>query len=810
MNVWLSEIWRTWRASLRKPGFLLLAASVLALGVGASTTTFTMLEQMVMRPLPLPQASRLVVLGRLQRGIYTSTTAHAYARLQGLEGVTSMGLMSLYDPTVNVVSRGVPFRTSAIYVDRSLLPTLGLSPLLGRNFTISEDSPHGLPVVMLSHDFWKRHYGSTPDVIGQVMKVKGKPHVIVGVLPHQFSEAATGNGIVLPAALGADNRDDVERYVVVARLARSVSPQAVGAEVNTRLQAMYADMGRKGLHHVRFGARNFHDDKLVVQRFLALGLQPCGVLVLLIALVNLTCLMLLRVLSRHHDMAVRESMGASRFRLILPAMAEGLLVGALGAALGVVLAVCGVSVARHIMPTWINNGHVYMDGTTVVLAVVLALVCACLAMALGLWRVHRMAPGDALREGGRHGAGRHQGYFTRVLVIAQVALGVILLGISGIFLHGAYNAARIHLGFSPRHVLTAATAPTRSDYPDARSVATQAQRLREHLRAIPGVVDATVSTNLPVDDHFGQFFVQAHAPGSKPSGMHFRGVGDSYFRLFDIKLIRGRYFTHGDWRGSSAVAIVSQSLADRLYGGHALGQRIRMDHAADGGSPWQALIVGVVADTYTLDHVSVRNLDVYVPLAQVPDSVLNHFRDTRSMRLALRVRGDPAQYRKALRDAVATVVPEQPLARIEDMRTVVSAVMGQKLGIASVTGAFALLAMLLAGVGMYAVMSVAVATREHELGVRKALGASAMRLALHIWRGGLIQVLAGLVIGMVLMTLFLAVAQSLMPGWIVHVQFDPWVTSGVCVFLLLFGLLACMVPAWRAAHVMPMRALQGD
>ncbi len=810
MNIWLAEIWRAWRASLRKPGFLLLASGVLALGVGASVTAFTLLDQMVLKPFPLPQASRLVVLGKLSPKRYTTATARGYAHLQSLDGVRSIGVMSLYDPSVNVVSKGVPQRTRVTYLDRNLLPTLGLNPLLGRNFNAREDTPYGPKAVMLTHDFWERHYNGDPDVMGQVMKVKGVPRTIIGVLPEQFDDVGTGGDIVLPAAFKSANRDDHERYLVVARLAEGATLAGVGAEVNARLHALYADSDNKSLRHAHFGARSFHDDMTEHVRHVLVPFQACGLLVLLIALVNLTSLMLLRAFSRHHDLAVREAMGAPRFRLGLPVMAEGLLVGVLGSVLGIMLAVCGIGLIRNIVPAEVIDEHyLHMDTAALALAVLVACLGAFSAMALGMWRARRIASVDELREGGRSGDGRYHGRLTRVLVIAQVTLAVILLGICGTFLHNAYRIAHVPLGFSSRHILTATVTPTRHDYPDTRSVASLAERMRERLRGIPGVTDATVTTGLPVNGIFGPFVVHAHAPDDKPFATRYHGIGEDYFKLFDVKLVQGRYFTRNDVHGSMPVAIVSQTVADRYYGGHALGKHVRMEHATAGNGPWQARIVGVVKDT-VLRQASRRPPGLYVPLAQVPELVMAHFRDIRAMHLVLHVQGNPYRYRKALREAVAAVAPEQPVTHIRDMQAVIFSVMGGALVTGWTVGCFALLAMLLAGIGMYAVMAVTVATREHELGVRKALGASFARLAAFVLRRGLIQVLIGLVIGLVLMTLSLMALKASFSPQTMRLEFDPLVASGVCVFLLVFGLLACLVPAVRAGRVQPMHALRGE
>lgn len=809
MSIWLVEIWRAWCTSLRKPGFLLLASGVLALGVGASAVAFNLIDQVLLKPLPLPQASRLMAVGKLLPRWPPRVSMRQYAMLQGLDGVRSIGLLAFATPTVNIESDGVPQRVEATYADHNLLPTLGIRPQLGRNFVAGEDSAHGPSVVMLTHDFWQRQFAGNPAAIGRTLKVEGTPHTIIGVLPEAFVAAGTGGDIVLPAMLTPDGADDQHLYLAIARLADGATPAAVGAQVEARLQADAARSAANRDDHARYGASDYRAALHVQGARVLVLFQASALLVLLIALVNEANLLLLRALTRQRDTAVRTALGAQRWRPGAPLLAESLLVGLLGAGFGILLALAGVAVLRSIIPPEAIGGELHLGAHTLLLVVLVSLLATLGSAVLGLWRARAIVSFDELREGGRSGGTRYQGRLGRALVTVQVTLTVVLLCACGIFLRKSWDDAHAPWGFDYADVATVALAPVQADYPDVQAVTALSQQLVERMRQLPGVLDAAVSTSLPVDGFLGSFGIAAHAQGDEPTFVLYRAVGTDYFRLFGIRPQRGRLFTPEDGRGSEAVAVIGRAMAERMYGGQALGRQVQMDDTAHPGKSWTARIVGVVGDTYPMQTDS-RPAELYVPLAQMPDALMAGFRSNESMHFALRVHGDVAGYGKALRGIVAAVAPQQPVAQVRSMRSIVAeASGGARTGI-WICGVFAAMALLLAGAGLYAVMAVAVAAREHELGVRSALGASPARLAALVLRGGMAQIAVGLALGLALAAAFPRVFAASFAQLGSHAMFGPWVAGGVCVLLLAFGLLACLAPALRAGRVQPMRVLQGD
>jgi predicted permease len=812
VTIWLQEIWRAWRASLRRPGFVLLASSVLALGVGVSVAVFSLVDGVLLKPLPYSDPQRLVAMGIVQGGHVRALSPEQFQHIQAVAGVEPIGLFERFAPPVNLAGIGPPQQVHAVFANRELLPTLGVTPLLGRNFSAEEDARGGPGAVILGHALWMRGFGGDMQVLGRIVQIEGLPRTIIGVLPAGFD--LVDGELMLPTALPTVSHNDGTSYLAVARLKPGVSASSVSAEVNARLHTMYlnrpaADPYAVEMQQLRFGAESMHDalsagNRPVLGLFLA-----CAVLVLLIALINLTNLMLLRMLSRAHDAAVRVALGASRWRLRWPALAEGVLIGLLGALLGLGLAATGLRLVARFMPDdWLAHGAVHLAPSTWLLAPGLGLFGALFTTALGIWRGRS---GDAsmeeLREGGRAGQSMRSGRLGRALVVAQVALAATLLGAAGLFLHTLYDAAHTPLGFDGDGIVTFEMAPVRASYPDIARVRELTGRVLESLRAQPGVADAAVTTNLPTgrSDQFGiGGFDIANARGLN---FQFRGVGDNFFRLFHIRLREGRDFARTDAAGSERIAIVSRSLAEHYFDGHALGKTITRETGVDGRT-WSARIVGVADDTLQSGALQSPKETLYLPLSQMPDHEWRIVRMFFPIRFAIAVHGDPGGYANAIRDAVHAVAPDQPVSNVQTMHDVIARTRFFTVMVLSLVGLFAVLALLLAAAGMYAVMAVAVAAREREFGLRSALGAAPSRLVRVVLQGGLAQVGIGLAMGVLLSVALSGVLRTVVQQQGLQRMVDPLAIAGVCLCLAVSGLLACLLPALRAAGVHPMRALQ--
>ena len=816
MNIWLAEIWRAWRASLRRPGFLCLGVFVLALGVGASASVFTLIDNFLLKPLPFPQASRLVVAGESFNGSYVAS-ARILPLLRQVKGVRSLGLFQIARPA-NVLIDGEARHVLVMKISRGLIPTLGVHMTLGRNFSAREDASGGPAAVMLSRDYWVHRFNADPHVLGRRIEVEGKPRTIIGVLPREFAPVAasadwqgTGVAMIMPLWLPSDPADpnaDNGVYTAVARLASGVDVHAPSTEFDSRVRAFYtnAGFGEKGRYMAKLhfgmaplahgmramrGVAHAAQSVPVLLLFLA-----AATLVLLIALVNLSSLMKLRAIADAHARAVRHALGASVLRQVVPVLAEGFLIGVLGAALGLGLAWAGLALLQHALPAHLVGDVDFGLGGSVCLLVFLAGVgCSLLAAGAGLVRVRAEAAMDGLREDGRSGLGRIGLRLGRALVVVQVVLTTVLLSLAGLFLHTLYDAARVPLGFEPAHVLTFQLSPVQATYPKPQPIRELSERLLQRLQAVPGVSGATVATGLPVDsDSTTSLFLSPQ----DTVNVAYRAIAPGFFHTFDIPLRRGRVFDLSDKHGTAKVVVVNQAFARHYLHGRAVGSLVHL-----GGPP--ARVIGVVGDVRQDGPLASAQPMLFQPLRQVNEAFFYS-----QLSFAVRVAGDPWAYRSAIKGAVAEVAPDQPIFDLRPLRDVVAGTTSLAQLTLLLAGIFATLGLLLSAAGLYVVMAVSVAAREHEFGVRMALGCSPRRLLGLVLRAGIWQIGIGLALGFAA-TLGLAhVLHAVLLSMGERGVLNPVVLVGVGGLLLLAGLLACLLPAIRAARVQPMRALRGE
>lgn len=814
MNIWLAEIWRAWRASLHRPGFLLLASGVLTLGIGASVAVFTLIDQVLMQPLPIPDPSRVVVIASIQDGQLAAVSPQQYQHMVRLPGVESMGL-AFGAPPANVAGPGNvdPQVVSAAAIDRGVLPTVGLQPLLGSNFSADDVQVDGPHVVMLGYGFWQKRYDSDPKVIGQTLLVGGDTYTIIAVLPKSFDSTGFSADLVMPLALPPNSTDDGTNYTAVARLAKGVGMPTVANEVTARMHAMYASLTgypyAKQWMKTPFGAQPLAAYQNADAHSSLTLFMACALFVLLTALVNLVNLMLLRALSHAHDSAVRGALGAPPVRLALPSLAEGLLIGVIGAVVGTGLAWSGLHALQGAVSTdWLPSGELRMPGWMWLLALAVAVLVATSAAALGVWRTQTSSAGDELREGGRSGLGRQAGRLGRVLVVTQMVLATVLLCATGLLLHGLYKAAATPLGFETRHILAFDLAPMKSEYPDAQAVDQLSQLLVRHFQQIPGVTAAAATTNLPSGDFRQQFNFPVQKPGGRSFSTQYHAVGPDFFKLFGISLLHGRTLSRSDARGGDSVAVVSRSLADRVFGGHALNQTLTYGLP---GHLQTVHIVGVVGDTRQMGPLAPAPEVFYVPLSQMPAKIQSLFLGFEPMRLALRGTGNPVRWEAAVRKVMTEVAPGQPVSNFRSMDDVVRSTTASTRTTLLLVGVFAALALLLAVAGMYAVMAVSVTAREREFGIRTALGAAPARLMWQVLRGGLAQIAIGLVAGIAIVLGTSGLLVEMLASLVGRTNtFDAVALVSACVVLVIAGLAACLLPAWRASRVQPMHALRGE
>ncbi len=526
---------------------------------------------------------------------------------------------------------------------------------------------------------------------------------------------------------------------------------------------------------------------------------------LLIAAINLTSLMLLRGLGRSHDSAVRAALGAPWARLSLPALAEGLLIGALGSLAGLALAWLGLRLLGGWVPLlWMRGEAAHLTGASVLFALLAGGATALLAAALGIVRGRRRTLVTELAGGGRGGWSLQAGRLGRSLVIAQVAIAVVLLIGAALFTRTLQKLAEVPMGFESRSAVVFTLAPVKERYATVRDAVEQTRRIVARLQQVPGIARVGVSSNPPTATRLSW---SVEVDGAPSIDSQYRVVTPQFLEVFRIPLLAGRGIADGDVAGAEKVCVVSASFAERYLHGQALGKIVTVPD--DGGNNRLPMrVVGVVGDVRHAGPAEPPLPTVYQPLAQMSEPMWQIVRGFGALTYALRLHaGALGADERALRAAIEEVAPQQPIADLQPMQALVATTTSeQKLNLLLV-GLFAALALLLAAVGLYAVMAVAVAARQHEFGVRAALGAPPARLRRQVLREAGLQIGVGLLLG-------LGVAMALsrvLQRFLFEVRAaDPLAIGAVLLVLAAAGLLAALAPAQRAARVPPMQALRAE
>ncbi|CAD0360723.1 ADOP family duplicated permease [Xanthomonas hortorum] len=803
------EAWQSWRGLLRRPGYLLLAGLTLALGVATTTTVFALLDQALLAPLPFPQADRLVTLGRPSESGRNVAGPGYYAPLQKLPGLSSTGMLRGFPLPINIARGDTAEVARSISADRGFLQTLGVPMALGRNFDAQENRPGGPQAVILSNAFWQRYFGGDAAAIGSLLQVEGRAVPVVGVLPAQFPWADPFDLIqTMQPDLTTTNLSTNE--IIVGRMQPGVRLEQVSAQTAaaiTRLLRASPNMSEQWLQQLQREPPNALPlkDSLYASNsgntlWLFFAAATC---VLLIAAVNLTSLMLLRALGRSHDSAVRAALGAPLVRLSLPALAEGLLIGVIGSIGGVVLAWVGLRLLASWVPVmWLRGDSAQLTGGSVLFALLAGAGTAVLAAALGIARSRRRNLVLELVGGGRAGWSLQAGRLGRALVVVQVAMAVVLLVGAALFARSLQQLSQVPMGFESRAATIFTLAPVKQRYATGDDAVEQARRIVERVQRMPGIALAGVSSNPPTTTQLSWSVSVADMP---LFNVQYRLVTAGFLEVFQVPLLAGRAIAAGDVAGSEKVCVVSAAFARRYLQDDAIGKTVMLED--DGNNQRVAMrVVGVVGDVRQEGPAAPPPPIVYQPLAQMSEPMYQILRSFGALTYAVRTQAASQRVdEQALRAAIAEVAPQQPIADLQPMQALVASTTSQQKLNLLLVGLFAGLALLLAVVGLYAVMAVAVAARQHEFGVRAALGAPPARLLRQVLREASLQLGVGLAIG-----LGIAMALSrLLQRFLFEVRVaDPLAIGGVLVTLAVAGLLAALVPALRAAWVSPMQALR--
>ncbi|WP_052767148.1 ADOP family duplicated permease [Luteibacter rhizovicinus] len=805
----LTELRQSWRGLLRRPAFLLLATFTLALGVATITAMFALVDQALLKPLPFPHADRLVTMGTyMDENVYGAAPAY-YAPLRAMSSIEAAGTAD-GPGDVNIAPGGRPQVAVAMHADRAFFDVLGLPMALGRNFDDAENRPHGPGAVILTDAFWRARFGADPSVVGRTLEVEGQGMQIVGVLPKAF-QWPWGADIVLSMQPDLASRDMSTNQMVVGRMKPGATVTGTAAETAAALTPLFLsssdDMARmrEALREQPPSALPLLTGVFAPDTGKTLGLfLGASACVLLIAVINLASLILLRSLSRTHASAVRAALGSSTGRLSLPAFGEGLLIGVLGAVFGLLLAWLGLRLIGDIVPPeWLRGEPVGLTGMSVVFALVAGLAAAIGATVLAVLRGRRRDWRSELVGGGRSGLSREDGRTGRALVVAQIAVAVVLLVGAALFTRTLHELESVPMGFTSRNVTTFALSPVKQRYATIADVSALSRKLLERLRRLPQAEAAGVSTNLPTGSQLNWPIV---LPNGSMVGTQYRLMTAGFLEAVGVPLLSGRGISDSDVAGADPVCVVSASFARQYFGVEdALGHTVML--RVDNTRQVPLRVVGVVGDVRQRGPAEPSPPILYTALAQVPEAMWSIMREFGPLNVAVHLRPGTGLNDGTLRDVVNEVAPGQPISNLRTLETVVaSTTAAQRLNLLLV-GLFAGLALLLASVGLYAVMSVAVAAHRHDYGVRAALGATRHRLLFTVIRSAALQVGLGLAVGLAASM----VLSRLLTSFLFGVQaLDPLAIGAVLLVLGLSALLASVPPAWRAARVRPMQALRID
>ena len=791
------------RLLVKHPGFTSVAMIALALGIGATTAIFSVVNAVLLRPLPYENPERLVQVweNNLPRGwVQDPVSPRNFIDWQGQS--RSFEALAAYEyESFTLTGSDASERIGGALVSASLIEVMGTRPALGRGFLSEEDRRGVARVVILSDRLWQRRFGARPDVIGQSLILNNESFTVVGVMPPAFQFPSQSVDLwATPAFDPSRPRSDHFLYAV-GRLKPTVSLRQAREEMDhiaRQLAEQYPDTNKD------FGVTliSLHEQVVGKIRPALLILLGAVVLMLLIACVNVANLLLARATARQKEIAVRTALGASRLRLIRQHLTESLLLAGLGGCCGLLLSVWGVDLlVAASAGTLPRAKEISIDGRVFGFTLTISLVTGIL---FGLAPALRSSTPDLnqfLKEGVKGVAGGwRQSRAQSVLVVAEITLGLVLLIGAGLLIKSYARLQQVDPGFSPENVLTAQLSLPQSKYPEERQQALFFQQTLERIQTLPGVEYAGAVSDLPFSQSrtsrsFGIEGRPAVSDGESLNADH-RKISPHYFRAMGIRLLRGREFTERDAKNAPGVIIINEAMARRFFPHeNPLGRRLLLG-ASESGEQKAWEIVGVVADIKHGNLAEERKPEMYVPYMQHPHSW---------MFLAIRGASDPRTLIAAVRNAVREVDPEQPAYNVMTMQERIEKSIAPQRFNTLLLGVFAVVAIALAAVGIYGVVSYSVAQRTREIGVRLALGAQSGDILRLVVGQGMLLTMIGIGLGLAAALLLTRLMASLLYGVSAT---DPFVFAGIAVLLAFVALLACYIPARRATKVDPMIALR--
>jgi putative ABC transport system permease protein len=812
MQTLLQDLHYSLRILLKRPGFTLIVVITLALGIGANTAIFSVVDTVLLRPLPYKEPERIALVQQHmpRLGLYHGgvSSAELLDYLRGNETFAEMAGYSIL--SLNLTGEGEPRRIQAARVSPGLFPLLGVSPLAGRGFSAEEDVVGKNRVAMLSEALWRKHFAADPQVIGRIVRLDEQPYTVIGVMSLQFPPTNTSFAdaveLWIPLALTVDEKRSRRRdsnFNLIGRLKPGVrleQAQANMAAIAERIEQQYPGIYQGNIRIAATAVSLAQRTVQNVRRLLLILFGAVG-LVLLIACANIANLLLARAAARRKEIAIRSALGAGSGRIVRQVLTESLLLAFIGGAVGLLFAIWAIDLIVKLGPESVPRlAEVDLDlrvlGFTL-LASLSAGVLFGLAPALQSLRLDLTATlkdaGRASDQGGREGS-RLRG----TLVILETALAIVLLAGAGLLVNSFVRLLRVPPGFNPEGVIVARTTLPAARYPEPQRGKAAYRETLARIAALPGVQSVAIATNLPLTSDWEIGF---RVEGEEENTYYFAystWISGDYFRAMGIPLRRGREFNDDDRADTLPVVVVNETLARRFWPGEeAVGKRIRWG----GWNPQGWLtVVGVAADVKFLALEAETPATIYMPIFQPP-------RLRRDAIFIARTTGDPASLAAALDREISAVDAELPVYDIRTMNQVLAASIAQRRFTMWLLVIFAAAALSLAAIGLYGVLSYTVTQRTHEIGIRMALGAGAGDVLKLVMRQGMTLAVMGVAIGMIAS---FALTRSMKSLLFDTSASEPLVFAAIAVLLTGVALLACWLPARRAAKLDPMEALRHE
>ncbi len=809
---------RTAARSLRgRLGLSVAMVATLALGIGATTTIFTVVNGVLLRPMPYADPDRLAIIWNdLGEGAQSLPAVSALdfrdyrERSRTFEDFAAASGPGLVRLRGNLTGDGDPERVDLSPVTANFFPLFGVTPVLGRNFTVEEEQPNGPKVVILSHRLWQRRYAGDLTLVGRTIAIDGVAHEVVGILPAEFRLLLPAEAfMVTDADLWAPLQFDYGRapprnytgFSVYGRLAPGVTWGQAQAEMNLIAEELRAEHPVHAASNLRIRVVPFLYDVVKHARPALLLLMGAVGLVLLIACANVANLLLTRATAREGEFALRAALGASRWAMLRQVMVEGGFIAAAGGALGLGLTFWAMSMLRALRPANLPRlADVQVDGTVLGFTLAVSVATVFISALIPALRASRVDPHAALQGGVRGGGGRERQRLREILVAAEVALSVILLVGAGLLMRSFLALQEVRPGFESGDVLTFQLSLPPARYPDDRSQIDFYRRLDERLRAVPGVETVGLINKLPLT---GSGTLQPFAFNEETARnwesvtADERVVSEQLFEAMDARLAGGRWFTEQDDADAPPVAIIDESLARMAWPGeNAVGKRLQVQPTGS-ENPFVE-IVGVVQHLRMNDLSRATLPQIYWPIGQSAPVTVAYTMETSV---------EPTSLAPAVRRVVAELDKDLAVSRLEPMADYVSANAAQRRFSLVLMGALGGIALLLAAIGVFGVMSYSVAQRTREFGIRLALGEDPGHTRRSVVLGGMrlvaLSIGAGLAVALIGTRWITGLLYEVKPA-------DPLTFGGIAVLLALVALLACYLPARRATRVDPALALRGE